>query len=100
MSVRDGHNKRVTFDTPDDIEQKIDKLMTMMGKLVTEDKGQNKPFKLQVYQSKRGRRQNRGNYQGKFRSNNAYRGCSVYNQDFRGRTRHNFNSRGNYGYNA
>ena len=45
MSVRDGHNQRVTFNTTDDIEQKIDKLMTMMGKLVTEDEGQNKPFK-------------------------------------------------------
>ena len=55
MSVRDGHNKRVTFNATDDIEQKIDKLMTMMGKLVTED-GQNRPFKPQVYQSNRGRR--------------------------------------------
>ena len=39
----------------DDIEQKIDQLMLMMGKLVTENKGQNKPFKPQVYQSNRGR---------------------------------------------
>ena len=45
MSVRDGHNKRVTFNAADDIEQKIDKLMTTMGKVVTEDKGQSKPFK-------------------------------------------------------
>ena len=30
----------------DDIEQKIDKLTVMMGKLVMEDKGQSKPFKL------------------------------------------------------
>ena len=30
----------------DDIEQKLDKLTVMMGKLVTEDKGQNKQFKL------------------------------------------------------
>ena len=45
MSVRDDNDKRVTFDTMDDIEQKIDKLMTMMGKSVTEDEGQSKPFK-------------------------------------------------------
>ena len=45
MSVRDDYNKRITFGTTDDIEQKINKLMTMMGKLVTEDKGQSKPFK-------------------------------------------------------
>ena len=37
--------------------------MTMMGKLVTKDEGQSKPFKPQVYQSNRGRRQNRGSYQ-------------------------------------
>ena len=45
MSIRDSYNKRVTFDATDDIEQKIDKLMTMMGKLVTEDEGQSEPFK-------------------------------------------------------
>ena len=39
----------------DDIEQKIDKLTIMMGKLVTEDKGLNKLFKPGVYQSNRGR---------------------------------------------
>ena len=38
MIIRDGLNKRVTFNATDNIEQKIDKLMTMMGKLVTEDK--------------------------------------------------------------
>ena len=93
MSVRDCHNKRVTFDATDDIKQKIDKLMTKRGKLVAEDEGQSKLFKLWVYQSNRGRRQNRSSYPGRFRSNNAYRGCSVYNQDFRGRTRYNFDSR-------
>ena len=100
MSVRDVHNKRVTFDATDNIEQKIDKLMTMMGKLVTVDEGQSKPFKPCVYQSNRGRKQNRGSYQGRYRFNNVYGGCSVYNQDFRGRMRYNFNSRGNYGYNT
>ena len=32
----------------DSIEQKIDKLMVMMGKLVMEDEGQNRPFKPQI----------------------------------------------------
>ena len=36
----------VTFDMIDSMEQKIDKLMVMMGKLVTEDEEQNKSFKL------------------------------------------------------
>ena len=62
MSIRDNCRKRVTFDMTDDIEQKIYKLMLMIGKLVMEDKGQNKPFKPGVYQLNRGRGQNRGNY--------------------------------------
>ena len=45
MTMKDNSNKRVTFDTTDDIEQKLDKLTVMMGKLVTEDKGQSKQFK-------------------------------------------------------
>ena len=39
MSIQDNYSKRVTFNMMDDIEQKIDKLTSMMGKLVTEDKG-------------------------------------------------------------
>ena len=74
MSVRDSQNKRVTFNTAHDLEQKIGRLTVMMGKLVTEDKGHSKSSKPQVYQSNRGRNQNRGNYQGRFRNNNAYRG--------------------------
>ena len=45
MNMRDNSNKRVTFNTTDDIEQKLDKLTVMMNKLVTEGKGQNKQFK-------------------------------------------------------
>ena len=62
MNIRDGFNKRVTFNMTDGMEQKIDRLMVMMGKLVTEDKGHNEPFKLRVYQSNRGRGQTRCNY--------------------------------------
>ena len=45
MNIRDSYRKKVMFDTTDGIEQKIGQLMLMMGKLVTENKGQNKPFK-------------------------------------------------------
>ena len=65
MNIRDSLNKRVTFNMTDGIEQKLDKLTAMMGKLVTEDEGQSKPFKTWVYLSNRGRGQNRGNYQGR-----------------------------------
>ena len=40
MNVKEGFNKKVTYDMTDGIEQKTDKLMVMMGKLVTEDEGQ------------------------------------------------------------
>ena len=68
MNMRDNPNKRVTFDMTDDIEQKLDKWTVMMGKLVTEDEGQSKQFKPQVYQSNKGTGQNRGG----FRSDNVY----------------------------
>ena len=45
MNIRDSYRKKVMFNMTDGIEQKIDQLMLMMGKLVIEDKGQNKPFK-------------------------------------------------------
>ena len=59
MNIKEGFSKKVTFDKMDGMEQKIDKLMVMMGKLVIEDKGQNRQFKPQVYQSNRGRGQMR-----------------------------------------
>ena len=98
MSMRDSQSKRFLFNTPDDLEQKIDRLTVMMHKLVTEDEGHPKPF------------------------NNKYispieveirvgaiitvglgimhiEGHPMYNQNFRGRNRGNFSNRGNYGYN-
>ena len=105
MNIKDGFNKKVTFNTMDGIEQKIDKLTVMMDKLVTEDEGQNRPFKPLVYQSKKGRGQTTCNYdqrrfQDRFRSNNMYRGRPRYGQDYKGRSRYNSNNRGSYGYNA
>ena len=32
MNIKEGFSKKVTFDTMDSIEQKIDKLMVMMAK--------------------------------------------------------------------
>ena len=45
MNIKEGFSKKVTFIMMDGIEQKIDKLTVMMGKLVTEDEGQNRKFK-------------------------------------------------------
>ena len=93
MNLRDSQGKKVSFKVHDDLEQRIDRLMVMMDKLVTEDDGSSKPFKPQIYQPSRGRNQNRGNFHGRFR-NNAYRGCTPDNQNFRGKYRSNFNRRG------
>ena len=53
MSIKDNYNKKVTFDTWDRLEDKIDKLTIMMGKLAARDKGANRQFKPQIYQSRR-----------------------------------------------
>ena len=44
MNLRNSQGKKVSFNMQDDLEQKIDKLMVMMDKLVTEDDGCSKPF--------------------------------------------------------
>ena len=67
MNLRDSQDKKVSFNMHDDLEQKIDRLMVMMDKLVTEDDGHSKPFKPQIYQPGRGINQNRGNFHGRFR---------------------------------
>ena len=54
MNIRECFNKKVTFNMTDSIEQNIDKLMFMMGKLVMGYEGQNRPFELCVYQSNKG----------------------------------------------
>ena len=43
MNIQEEHNRRITFDMTDGLEQKIDKLTVMMANLVTKDDGQNRP---------------------------------------------------------
>ena len=50
MSIKGSYgNKKVTFDTQDSSEEKIDRLVTIMNKLTTD--GQR--FKPKIYQGKR-----------------------------------------------
>ena len=58
MSIRDGHNRKVSFNTKEELGDKIDKLVVMIGKLATRDSGTGRQFKPQVHQN-RGRGQNR-----------------------------------------
>ena len=53
MSIRDVHQKRVSFDTKEELGNKIDKLVVMIGKLAKRDGG---TIKQQIHQS-RGRGQ-------------------------------------------
>ena len=61
MSVRDIHCRRVSFDTKEELGDKIDKLAVMIGKLAARDSRSVRQFKPQIFQGK-GTGQNRGNY--------------------------------------
>ena len=56
MSIRDGHQRRVSFDMGEELDDEIDKLVVMIGKLATRDSETNKQLKPQIHQS-RGRGQ-------------------------------------------
>ena len=94
MSIKDNHSRKVTFDTGDELGDKIDKLAVMIAKLAARDSRSGRQFKPQIYQSKR-RGQNRGSYdrhsydqqgyQNKYRSDSGDR--RQYSQD-RGRPRY------------
>ena len=45
MSIRKGVGRRVAFDTREELGDKIDKLMVMIGKLAAKDSNRNRPFK-------------------------------------------------------
>ena len=52
MSIRVGHNRKVSFDTRDELGEKIDKLAVIIGKLATRDSRTNRQLKPQIHQSK------------------------------------------------
>ena len=93
MSIREGTDKRVSFNAKDKLEDKIDKLTVVMSKLVAKDSHERRPFKPQIYKS---RGQNRSYGQGGFwaRSNDRNKGYGVNNN-----TRQNYQGnrfRGNF----
>ena len=101
MNIREGQNsRRVSFDTGEDLGDKIDKLVVMIGKLATKDSGKVRPFKPQIHEN-RGRCQNRGynqrNYQNRYRSDNRLnsRDRGQFRQDI-GRNRFEQSYRRNY----
>ena len=57
MSIREGPSRRVLFDTREELNDKLDKLTFMIGKLAAKDSGRTRQFKPQIHQN-RGRGQN------------------------------------------
>ena len=52
LSVIDGTERRVSFNTRDELGDKVDKLMVVMTKLAAKDSYERKPFKPQIYKSR------------------------------------------------
>ena len=105
MSVRDGTERRVSFNTRDELGDKIDKFIVVMSRLAAKDSHKRRPFKPQIYKSRgQNRSYNQGSYQNRSGSRNRgqftdnrprqnYRGNNL-----RGNTRGygRQNNRGNY----
>ena len=53
MSMNDGYSsKKVTYNMQDSLDDKMDKLTSMMSKLTAQDNNQNKQFKPKIYQGR------------------------------------------------
>ena len=57
MNLREGASRRISFDLREVLNDKIGKLMVMIGKLTAKDSERTGQFKPQIHQS-RGRGQN------------------------------------------
>ena len=71
MSVRDGTDRRVSFNTREELGDKIDKLTVIMSKLAAKDSHEGRPFKPQIYKSRgQNRAYGQGGYQARSDSGN------------------------------
>ena len=52
MSIRNGTERKVSFNARDELGDKIDKLTVMMGRLAARDSNDKRPFKPQIYKSR------------------------------------------------
>ena len=84
MNIREGTDKRVSFDTIDELGDKIDKLTVVMSKLMVTENHERRPFKPQIYKS---RGQNRSYGQGRYQPR-LYDRNRDYGTD--GNTRQNY----------
>ena len=108
MNIRDGTERKVSFNTRDELGNKIDKLTAVMSRLAAKDSHEKRPFKPQIYKSRgQSRSYNQGGYQNRNnRSDSRNRGQyenyrptqSYRDSNFQGNTRGygRQNSRGEY----
>ena len=52
MNIRDGIERKVSFNARDELGDKIDKLTVMMSRLAAKDSNEKRPFKPQIYKSR------------------------------------------------
>ena len=52
MNIRDGTERKVSFNTRDELGDKIDKVTVAMSRLAVMDSHEKKPFKPQIYKSR------------------------------------------------
>ena len=76
MSIRDGTERKVSFNARDELGDKLDTLTVMMGRLAARDSNDKIPFKPQMYKSRgsyphsQNRNYNQRNYQNRYRLGN------------------------------
>ena len=76
MSIRDGTERKVLFNTRDKLGDKIDKITVMMGRLAARDSNDKRSFKPKLYKSRgsyphsQNRNCNKRNYQSRSRLGN------------------------------
>ena len=52
MNIREGTERKVSFNAKDELGDKIDKLTAMMSRLAAKDSSEKRPFKPQIYKSR------------------------------------------------
>ena len=52
MNIRDGTERKVSFNARDKLGEKIDKLTAMMSRLAVKGSNDKRPFKPQIYKSR------------------------------------------------
>ena len=67
INIREGTERKVSFNARDELGDKIDKLTFMMNRLASRDSNEKRPFKPQIYKSSgQSRSYNQRGYQNRY----------------------------------